>query len=167
MYLPVVIRDFIHVNWDEYLDIRSRLDVMKNTMYIKKYLMQLISLSQKGYFILYNENKITLHFNKSCFIGPQNQRFRCQSLILFQPVSFSRPIIFLKMYPFEQWSDTLQSFKLGISFHINSIWKQLNCVCSLGIKPIHGSRVPFKTMKLKWKLAAISFKPRWVNWISE
>ena len=30
----------------------------------------------KGYFILYNENKITFCFKKGCFIGPQNQRFR-------------------------------------------------------------------------------------------
>ena len=31
---------------------------MKNTMYIKKCPMQLISLSQKEYLILYTENKI-------------------------------------------------------------------------------------------------------------
>ena len=74
MYLPVFIRVFIHLTSDEYSDICSMLDIMKNTMYIQKYLIQLILLSQKGNFILYNESKIAFCFNKGRFIGPQNQR---------------------------------------------------------------------------------------------
>ena len=46
-------------------------------MYTQKSLigLQLIWLSQKGYFFLYNENKITYFFKSRWFIWPQNQRF--------------------------------------------------------------------------------------------
>ena len=36
MHVPAFIRVFIHYTWDEYSNIRSRLDVMKNTMHTEK-----------------------------------------------------------------------------------------------------------------------------------
>ena len=44
---------------------------------------KLISLSQKEYFILYNEYKIAFHFNKGRFIAPLNQRFRLKKRHFF------------------------------------------------------------------------------------
>ena len=64
---------------------------MKNTVYAeKKYLIQLISFSQKRYFILYNENKIVLCFKKGCFIGPQKRRFRLKKGCFSRPESEQR-----------------------------------------------------------------------------
>ena len=63
---------------------------MKNTMYTGKCLIQFISLSQKGCFVLYNENKIVFYFKKGCFIGPQNQPFRLKKGSFSQPESAKR-----------------------------------------------------------------------------
>ena len=53
--------------------------------------IQLISLSQIGYFILYDENEIAFCFKKGCFIGPQNQRFRLKKgRVFFRPESAKR-----------------------------------------------------------------------------
>ena len=52
--------------------------------------MQLISLSQKGHFILYDENKIAFYFKKGCFIVPQNQRFRLKKGSFSCPESAKR-----------------------------------------------------------------------------
>ena len=78
----------LELNWKNGIDPNpgSRVGIMKNTMYTeKKCLIQLISLSQKGYFILYNENKIAFCFKKGRFIGPKNQSF------LLKRECFSRP----------------------------------------------------------------------------
>ena len=56
---------------------------MKNTMYTVNIFIQLISLSQKGYFIVYNENKIALCLKKGCFIRPQNRRFPLKRFFFF------------------------------------------------------------------------------------
>ena len=58
---------------------------MKNTMYTEKCLIQLISLSQKGCFILYNENKIAFCFKKGRFIGPKNLAFSVEKGVFFSP----------------------------------------------------------------------------------
>ena len=56
-------------------------------MYTEKMFDKLISLSQKEYFILYNENKIVFCFKKGRFIGPKNQRFRLKKGCFSRPES--------------------------------------------------------------------------------
>ena len=69
---------------------RSRLDILKNTKYTEKMFVRLISLSQKGYFILYNEDKIAFCFKKGCFIALQKQRFRLKNGCFPRPESAKR-----------------------------------------------------------------------------
>ena len=52
--------------------------------------MQLIPLSQKGYFIWNNENRIAFCFKKGRFIGPQNQRFRLKKGCFSRPEAAKR-----------------------------------------------------------------------------
>ena len=61
-----------HVRHNEKYDVRRKI-----------YLIQFNSLSQKGYFILYNENKIVFCFKEGYFIGPQNQRLRLKKGCFF------------------------------------------------------------------------------------
>ena len=48
---------------------------MKNKMYIEKYLKQLISFSQKGYFIFYNENITAFCFDKPFLLNHKTGDF--------------------------------------------------------------------------------------------
>ena len=47
-------------------------------------------VSQKGFFILNNENKIAFYFKKGCFIGRQNQRFCLKKGYFSRPESAKR-----------------------------------------------------------------------------
>ena len=73
----------------------------------KKCLIQLISLSQEGYFILYNENKIAFCFKKECFIGPQHRRFRLKKGCFSRPESAKRGI-------FQAWVRAWYTFWSGV-----------------------------------------------------
>ena len=79
-------------------------------MYTEKMLKtQLISLSQKGYFILYNGNITAFCFKKGCFIGPQNHRFRLKERCFSRPESTKRGV-------FQVWVRAWYMFWSGVGF---------------------------------------------------
>ena len=66
--------------------------IEKYDVHGKKYYTQLISLSQKEYFILFNGNIIAFCFKKGCLIGPQNHRFRLKERCFSRPESAKRGV---------------------------------------------------------------------------
>ena len=81
--LPVIIRGFVYYTWDEYLNTRSRLNVLKNTMYIEKCLTQVISLSQKDTISYLKKIKNKILLWRRLFYWTLNNRFRLKMKCFF------------------------------------------------------------------------------------
>ena len=116
--------------------------------------MQWISLSQKGYFILYNEDKITFCFKKGCFIGPQNQRFRLKKGCFSSGgrCATARQAMVVKGVP---WSWSSLS-KLG-AFHFKLVMVRLISLARLECMHFVGKASHFQYDVIKWEHSALLF----------